>query len=686
MERRAHVDRPTVTAAAITAVVGAAFAAMLLRGRPVAAYYDLFLFHNGPTAVIAAWLSRLVLRRQVGNGAGRVLLAIGVLSAAHVSVATLADINLVAAGLDAPLAGLEDDFAGFPFAAKVLVCFMNWLWVPIAVLMIAILPLLFPDGTWPSRRWWPVPVAAVAGGTLMSVAMVVDAWPWIPAHAVESPAAVQILVAIGGPLVFVAAIGGLVALGVRWHRTVPARRRPFHVVGTTAAVVALVLVALYPWQRVWIPVSLLAIHAMVSAYALAAARYGLHDIEPFLGRAAVAALLSGVIAAIYAAVVLGIGSLLGRPFDDPVLPAVALATVALVMEPARRRARRLVDRLLFRTNADRTEVLSQVAAHASSSATGPDVLSDVTELLLRSTGAARAEAWLDDSARPAAAAGTGAADAAPVLTVPVTYDDRRFGELRLYARAPADLVGDAAALVTDVAHTVGVVLRNDELTAQLRTQLDELHSSRHRLVEAHDRGRRSLERDIHDGAQSRLIALRLRVGAIRARFAIADRELGAELDHLAEGLDAAVRALRDLARGLAPPLLEESGVAPALRAHTRTLPISVTVTGDRRTRYAPTVESAAYFCCLEAIQNAIRHGAATQVSVTFDAQPTALRFSVRDNGVGFDAREVGHGTGLGNISDRIAALGGCSSIESQPGAGACVSASIPAGPVPNRAR
>jgi two-component system, NarL family, sensor kinase len=155
VRNRAGVDRLVVVAVVVTASVGVGFASMLLRGRPLAVHYDLFLFHNGPPAVILAWLGLVVLRRQPGNGAGRVLIAIAILSTLHTIVAVLADARLVAAGYTAPILEYADDVppADLPLDAALLVLVMNFLWVPAPVLMITILPLVFPDGRLPSRRW-----------------------------------------------------------------------------------------------------------------------------------------------------------------------------------------------------------------------------------------------------------------------------------------------------------------------------------------------------------------------------------------------------------------------------------------------------------------------------------------------------------------------------------------------------
>ncbi len=680
MTRRVALDRLTVAAVIVTAVVGAALASMLARQRPLAASYELFLFHNGLPAVVLVWTGRLVLRRQPGNRAGAILVAIALVSAAHVAVAVVADARLVAAGFDAPMLELATDLvpADLPLDASIPLWVMNWLWVPAPVLAVTMLPLLFPDGHLPSQRWRVVVAAAGAGAALMIAAFVIDAWPTGNWTSEDDPAVSAVLVAAGGLLVLAAAVASLIAMALRWRRADVAHRRQFRPVGLTAAMLALVAVATYPWQRVWVPAVLFAFVALLVAYGMAVARYRLHDIEPFLGRAAVAAILSVVVAGVYAAVVIGIGSLAGRPFDNSLLPVLAVAVVVLLIEPARRRARRLVDRLLYRADTDRTEVLSRVAAHASTSATAADVLAEVTALLVRSTGADRAEAWLDIApGAPAAAAGT-SDEATATLAVEVAHQGDRFGEIRLYARASADLVTDAPQLVADVAHAVGVVLRNDQLAAQLRDQLDELRASRRRLVEAHDQGRRSLERDIHDGAQSRLIALRLRLGVARVLAEDHDdSRLADELDDLGREVDAAVRSLRDLARGLSPPILEQSGPAAALQAHSRGLPIPMQVIARGPDRYPPAIEGAAYFCCLEAIQNAVRHSHATTVSVDLDGDLTALSFSVSDDGVGFDPDRRHAGTGLANIADRVDALGGCTRVDSARGAGTRVSGLIP---------
>jgi signal transduction histidine kinase len=693
VDTRARAVGTTLTLVAVTGtlVVVAAFASMLLRQRPAEAYYDLFLLHNGPSSVVLFWMGRLVLRHRPRNGAGRILLAIAVVGALHTAVATWADVRLVAAGWETMPSGADAVPADLPLDASVPLWVMGWLWVPAPVLAITMLPLVFPDGRLPGPRWRAVAALAAVGAALLVAALSVDAWPtatWAPE---DAPAVVVIPLAVGGAAVLVAAVGGFLALALRWRAAGAGRRRQFQVVGVGMGGLAVVAIGAYPWQQWWAPAVLVAFNALLVAYALAVARYRLHDLEPVLGRAAVAALLSVLVAAVYLAVVVGVGGLVGRGAQGTLLPLVAVGVVALLVEPVRVRARRLVDRLLYRRHADRTEVLSRLAARASTSATASDVLGEVVQLLLRSTGAARAEAWRDvdgpaegEHAPVLAAAGT-SDESDPVLRATMAHGGERFGELRLYARATADLAPDARRLLDDVAHALGLVLRNDRLTARLRAQLDELRASRRRLVEAQDRARRGLERDIHDGAQARLVAVRLRVGALLARARVPDgvdaHRLTADLEALGLEVDSAIRSLRGLSRGLHPPVLDQAGLVEALRGFVRDLPVPVEVGGRGVARYPRAVEGAVYFCCLEAVQNAVRHGGAATVDVGLTAEDGELRFSVADDGTGFDPDAVSHGTGLTNIGDRVSALGGRMRVDSHPGGGTRVTGAVPAQPL-----
>jgi signal transduction histidine kinase len=673
----------TAVAAVGTVVVLVAFASMWWRGRPLDVQYGLYMFHNGPTALLLFWLGRLVLLRRRGSNVGGVLFAIAVLGSVHIAVAAWADVAIVEYGYtdaityDHPLIP-----ADMPLSASIPLWIMNWLWVPQVVLAVTILPLIFPDGRLPGRRWRIAVWLSCTGAVLVVAATVIDGWPTSTWPVEEPPTVVTALFATGGPILLVAAVLGFVAMVVQWRRSTAERRDQFRVVGITVGVFALVSIATYPWQRVWIPAVLVMFYVLLAAYALAAARYRLHDLEPVFGKAAVATILSVLVAAVYLTIVVGIGSIIGRSSDNALLPLIAVGLVALLIEPARRRARRLVDRILFRRKADRTEVVSRLAERGTTSANAVDMLTDVVELLIRSTGAERAEAWLERDGHQdlMATAGSGTWGVA-ALVAPMANQEHVFGELRLFAHAAADLTPDARHILGDTAHVVGTAVHNARLTAQLQDQLHELRASRRRLIEAHDTARRGLERDIHDGAQSRLISLRLRIGALKARNnSVADHPMTSELDTLAGEIDAAVGSLRDLARGLHPPILDQSGLVDALRAHVRYLPVPVTVRSHDVGRYEGAVESAAYFSCLEAVQNALRHSGAGAITIDIVADEKTMRFTVSDDGTGFDTAAIRPGTGLANIGDRMSALGGDLRIDSAAGRGTRVTGTVPAHP------
>jgi two-component system, NarL family, sensor kinase len=674
---------PLVAVAGTIAVLVAA-GSLLLRGRPSQVLYELFLFHNAPLSILLLWLSWLVLRRRPGHGAGRLILTIGLFAALHVVVAALLDARLARAGFDlASEPVLNPIPAQLPLTTAVLVLLLSTVWVPVPVLAATLLLLVFPDGQLPGPRWRPLIVAALAGCTLLATGFAIAAWPTATWRLGEIPPVVRLLIVAGGVLVIVVAAAGVGALAQRWRRAPADQRWQFRLVGSLAVGFAAIATLTYPWQAVWIPAVLVTFHVLMIAYALAVARYRLYDLEPVLGRTAVGAVLALLVAGVYLAVVVGAGRLISQQVENALLPLVAVGVVALLVEPVRRRARRLVDRLLYGRRADRTEVLSRLAVRASTSDAAEEVLVEVAQLLVDSTGATRAEVWLAVAPTPTLAATAGApATGVPALRTEVMHQREALGELCLYARASADLVPDAGQLLDDVAHSLGTVLRNARLTAQLRAQLEELRASRQRLVEVHDRARRELERDIHDGAQARLISLRIRLGLVWEMIGSGDRELVREhLAALGQEMDAAVRSLRELARGLHPPVLEQSGVVAALRAYVRELPVPIIVRAGGWRRYPQQVEGAVYFACLEAVQNAIRHGAAIRITVELAADAQRLWFVVHDDGLGFSSVEGGNGTGLSNIRDRLAALGGQVTVDSTPGHGTRIRGQLPVQPL-----
>jgi len=231
---------------------------------------------------------------------------------------------------------------------------------------------------------------------------------------------------------------------------------------------------------------------------------------------------------------------------------------------------------------------------------------------------------------------------------------------------------------------LGGLLRShvSHLDAELRDRLEELRASRARLVQAGDAERRRLERDLHDGAQSRLVGLALLLRSARRRAA-ADEELAALLDRAQEELQTSLGELRELARGIHPAVLTEHGLAPALEGLVSRVRVPVTVEADPGERLPGPVESAAYFVVSEALANVAKYARASQATVRVRREDGRVVVDVIDDGVG--GADAARGSGLRGLVDRVAALDGTLSLDSPPGRGTRLHAEIPCAPVNPRA-
>jgi signal transduction histidine kinase len=260
----------------------------------------------------------------------------------------------------------------------------------------------------------------------------------------------------------------------------------------------------------------------------------------------------------------------------------------------------------------------------------------------------------------------------------VSHAGERLGALTLAKRPGEALTPVEGRLAAQLAAQAGLVLRNARLADQLKDRMTELHASRKRIVEAADGERRRLERNIHDGAQQQLVALSV-MTRLAETSVDSDME-GARAMVVQAQADAAgaLENLRDLARGIYPPLLAEQGLAAALDAQARGSPVPVTVEAEGLRRYPQETEAAAYFCVLEALQNVAKYAAASQAAVRLTGSAGAFGFSVTDDGTGFDAGSAGYGTGLQGMADRVAALGGDLQVRSEPGHGTTVTGRLPA--------
>jgi signal transduction histidine kinase len=296
----------------------------------------------------------------------------------------------------------------------------------------------------------------------------------------------------------------------------------------------------------------------------------------------------------------------------------------------------------------------------------------------RVSGAAWAKVWLPDLLRDR--------DETYLRVAPVSHSAQLFGLIVAErARKGENLAADADETLEEVAREVGVAVNKARLDSALQESLDrlrqqavELQASRGRLVAAADAERRRIERNLHDGAQQHLVALSVKVRLVE-QLADRDPERAKQLmNQLQDDVKSAVEELRSLAHGIYPPLLSSSGLAEAMSAACRRAPLPASVDADGVGRYAPEIEAAVYFCCLEALQNAAKHaGPEASARVRVWEEAGGLLFEVSDDGIGFENGAHADGAGLTNMRDRLGAVGGTLRVESVAGKGTRVHGVVP---------
>lgn len=564
-------------------------------------------------------------------------------------------------------------------------------------LMTVFLYLLFPEGRLDTRaQRWTAVVAGIGVAMAMLGALMeptLQEHPDVRAPLASAvPAALAWTLLVLGFAVILGTVITSVALLVRRlpGTSGPARDQVRLLVWATGIATALIVPAVVSppgssWTHVTYLLGGLGFLVIPVSVGVAILRHRLLDIDLVIRRTLVVAVLGAFISAVYVGVVVGVGAMIGRS-GNVVLSAVAAAVVALAFQPLLRWAQRFANRVVYGERATPYEVLHEFSERVAGSYGTEDVLPRMAAILGEGTGAARAQVWLRIGAelRPSAvwpsevrrsrrvwASGT---DLPPIpdvsLAVPVRDEEELLGALTVTKDASDPVTQTEERLLGDLAHQAGLVLRNVKLVEDLR-------ASRVRLVAAQDEERRRLERDIHDGAQQHLVAL-----AVKAQLAdtMVDRDAAKAHQLLAEiraETQETLEALRDLARGIYPPLLADKGLAAALEAQGRKVPVPVEVRADGSGRYPERVEATVYFCCLEALQNTTKYAEASRAIVSISGSDAELAFRVEDDGRGFDTTSTPQGSGLQNMRDRLEALGGGLEIRSAPGAGTTLIGLVP---------
>jgi signal transduction histidine kinase len=614
----------------------------------------------------------------------------------------------IAVGLSfatASLAGQWSDYAlvqepgALPLGA-----FMSWVavwaWPPGILLVFTFLLLLFPDGKLPSRRWRAVAWLALADLVLLVMPVAITAWPIrgpvlvnigdsAPAAASNAFKLAYNLQIAGILVMFVLGLLSAASLIVRMRRSTGDEREQIKWFAFAASILVVAVILGSPLFHLGGQLQVVAFPLVPLASAVAILKYRLYDIDVVINKTVVVGALAAFVTIVYLAIVVGVGAAIGTHGEpNVVLSIVATAIVALAFQPLRTRAQRLANRVVYGKRATPYEVLSVFAERMGQTFATEEVLPRLARAIADGTGATKAEVWLrvGDRLRLAASwpamAGEGVwlpLDDREVVDVAgadrvaeVRHQDELLGALTLSKPANDPVTSAEEKLLIDLASQAGLVLRNVRLTAELRARLEDLRSSRQRLVAAQDEERRKLERNLHDGAQQQLVAL-----SVKARLASAlvgkepEKEL-AMLSDLQRELGDALETLRDLARGIYPPLLADKGLGAALEAQARKAAMPVAVGPNGIGRYPQEIEAAVYFCTLEALNNIAKYAEASSVKVGLADENGELQFRIVDDGRGFDTSVTDYGTGLQGMADRLDAVGGTLDVRSEPGRGTTV--------------
>jgi signal transduction histidine kinase len=659
-------------------------------------------------ALLAGTLTFTILNRTLSKDAYFALVAVAMILGYSTVGAVLASRTprnaigwlMIAVGLSFALTGFTSEYIVYAFETnpgslpfgRMMAVVSNSFWLPMFASVI-LLVLLFPTGRVPGPRWRRLPMAvlaltalALAAGALMPGELQLD----LDAP-ILNPIGVDALRPVLNAAATVAWIGillaaaplSITALVVRYRRSKGEERQQMrwlaYVAGTTTAVIVAGIASAVVGGESFgdslaADVFVLASFGLVGvgvpvAMGVSVLRYRLYELDVVIKKTVVFGLVAFALTllALLVLLVLPIATVgTGLSGWEWGLLAFGIA-IGLLFGPLRRRARRLADRIVYRRRATPYEVLTTFSERIGETYSTEDVLPRMVQVLASGTGATSARVLLrvGGDEREVARWPHDADPAGDEHVVPVVHLGEELGALAV--RMPANDPMDPAKekLVADLAAQTGLVLRNVRLIADLR-------ASRQRLVAAQDEERRRLERNIHDGAQQQLVALQVKqrlVEGIVERDPARAKEM---LSQLQDEAAAALEDLRDLARGIYPPLLADKGLPAALEAQARKSPVPVAIDADGVGRLPQEVEAAVYFSVLEALQNISKYAEARQATVTLRKANGKVSFEVADDGRGFDPEAVELGTGLRGMVDRIEAIGGELVIDSSPGRGTTI--------------
>jgi len=575
----------------------------------------------------------------------------------------------------------------------------------------SLLALLFPDGHLKSPRWRPLvllnPVVylvdmigrldnpnplnvSVFGQLIVPVTMPPSAWPIGALLSWAGPWVGWAEVALG--------IAGATYLLLRLSQSSGDARLQLKWFTYAVAIGAIVLLANQadsPLLRgvldantsqaisIWAGLAQVVVIAVLlpGAIGIAVLRYRLYDIDIVISRTILYGGLAVFVAGTYGIVVGGIGSLLGqRGGMNPLLTILAIAVAAVLLEPVRARLQGLANIAIYGRRTSPYQVLSDFARGIGRAEPSDVLLPRMAQLLRDGTSAANVEVWVrvgDRLHRVASSppqvglaqtvGGVDELSRRGAAIRPVFHEGELLGTLTLIKPRGEKIDAAEQRLLDDLASQAGLVFSRYRL-------VEELRESRTRIVAAQDLERRQLQRNLHDGAQQRFVNALLALGLSQADGSEGSPDL---LETATDEVKAGLAELRNLARGLHPALLGESGLHDALVTLADHLPIATTLRAAPDRRYPEPVEVTAYYIVAEALANAAKHSGASAIDVRIEEIGGRLRLEIADDGVG--GADLTRGSGLIGLQDRASAIGGTLTVQSPPGAGTVVRAELPCG-------
>ena len=620
----------------------------------------------GAATLVPAILGLLVALRRPDNAIAWLLIAQGIC----VGVVGFCD-RYAAAGL-----GREDPLPGWRLA----VAASDGGW-PLLFASLTAIALVFPHGrpaTPRLRRWLHVWIAAVV------VALAIGPYsqePYAPPYEdverLPGPAALAWL----QPLVLLAMVACILAAARSVRQRLKAsrgiERQQLRWLAYAAALIPLALVAGFVVSLVaeTDDESLSALAAALpgvgipAAIAVAVSRYRLYDIDRLVNRTLVYATLTALLAIAFGLVSVLAGLIAGG--DGRLQTAAATLAVAVAFGPLRRRVQDVVDR---RFNRARYDALRRVRGFVDAVHEGHAEPERVGSVLGEALGdpAAEVRFWLPESRLYVDAEGEPAGDeVAPGRTA--TPVERGEMPLGLFVHDVA--LAEKPDTLDTVLAAAGPAIEIARLRVEVRRQLAEVAASRARIVSAGEAERHRLERDLHDGAQQRLVTIGLALRHVQHGLPEGAGAARSGLDDVVQELSGAIQELRELAGGLRPARLND-GLMPALRDLAARAPLPVDVSGPAE-RYPDDIEAAAYFVAGEALTNVIKHAGASRVRIATARENGRLLLRVSDDGSG--GAQPGGGSGLTGLADRVQAHGGILTVDSKPGEGTTIEAELPCG-------